>query len=366
MQYSNSLEAHKVQMEKYLSREGTDIEGKAAKLFGTETEDYRKNMVEKNFRIFLSPQKSDVDLKSLAENFIQKLEKQTGYRLYWQGACHYNTAHPHAHLLINGVDRQGREIKFPKDVVKTFMRESARDLCTAQLGKRTQKDLDREKEKELSAPRLTRLDDRIKELCSGGSTVNLKGAIYEKDRIQARLETLRKLQLCTYESGAYRFKNNWDEDLKTNGRYNAFLKAREDLRYSDPASLKLYSGNAGEISGKVTKIYKLDGDASDNHAVVLEALDGKAYFVPLLKKPELREGKTKTALAEGELVRLKTFEVQHERLTPFIFKQKPQQVAREIKLNAYRGKLAEEIIKSRTKEQRELTLKNEQQRGRSL
>ncbi|MDR0601556.1 MAG: DUF3363 domain-containing protein [Treponema sp.] len=343
MQYSNSLEAHKVQLEHYLAREGTDINGSAAKLFGTDSEVYRNNMAEKNFRIFLSPQSPHVNLKALTEQFVEKLEKQTGYRLYWQGACHYNTAHPHAHLLINGVDKLGREITFPKDMVKTFMRDTARDLCTAQLGRRTGRELAVEQEQELAAPRLTRLDKRIGELCVDGR-ISLNGGLYDKDRIRVRLAALCNLGLCTYENGGYRMKADWDEDLRTNGRYNAFLKARGNLRYSDPSSLKLYSGGMGEITGRVTKIYRLDEDASDNHALVVEGLDGKAYFIPLFKKPALRDGKMKLVLNEGALVSIKTYGTQQGRLTPFIFKQDLRRARNMVKRGSYTGNLADEVI----------------------
>ena len=348
MQYSGSIEAHRVQLEKYLAREGTDIDGDAASLFGTDGEEYQKHMVGRNFRIFLSPQSSEVNLRVLAEKFIEKVEKQTGYRLYWQGACHYNTAHPHAHVLINGVDRLGRKIDFPRDVVKTFFRETARDLCTRQLGHRTQADLDRERERELSAHRFTKLDDQIRGLSDYAGRVKTRGIVYEKDRILIRLETLRKLNLCTYEHGSYRLKPGWDEDLKTNSRYNAFLKARDELRYSDPSRLKVYSGESGEIAGKITKIYRLDGDASDNHAVVVESLDGAAWFVPLFKKPELRDGNNKSNLTEGELVTLKTYETQKGRLTPYIFKLDANRAKGSAKKNGYEGKLAEEITAGKT------------------
>jgi len=78
MQYSDSHKAHRLQLEKYLVREGTDIDGGHAKLYGTDSGEYRKNMVERNFRIFLSPQSNKVDLKALAETFMIKLQRATG------------------------------------------------------------------------------------------------------------------------------------------------------------------------------------------------------------------------------------------------------------------------------------------------
>jgi hypothetical protein len=349
MQYSKSIEAHRVQLEKYLVREGTERDGSRAKLYGTDLEEYRKNMDAKNFRIFLSPQSDKTDLKTMAEKFVKKLELQTGYKLYWEAANHYNTAHPHVHLLINGKDQNGKEVVFPRDVVRTFMRETARDICTAMNGPRTSAELSVEREKELEAPRYTRVDEKIKELCGGTFRVKADGKEKDRERILARLENLRKMKLCVFKDGGYRLAPKWEEDLKANGRYNTFLKARDALRYSAPASLKVFSGEQGGITGLVSKVYRTDGDASDNHAVILEGLDGKAYFVPLFKKPEIKDGDSKSALREGELVTIKTNENQRGRLTPVIFRREAKQLRKDIKQNGYQGSLAVAVL-NRTQE----------------
>ncbi|MDR0709370.1 MAG: DUF3363 domain-containing protein [Spirochaetaceae bacterium] len=346
MQYSSSLDAHRVQLEKYLCREGTERDGSRAKLYGTDLEEYRQNMAGKNFRIFLSPQSDRIDLSALAERFVMKLEASTGYKLYWQAANHYNTAHPHAHLLINGRDKNGKEVEFPRDVVKTFMREYARDICTAQIGPRTLKDLELEKEQELTANRFTSVDKKIKALCGGTFRVNIADKDRDRERILTRLVYLQKLKLCVYKDGGYKLSPRWEDDLKANGRYNSFLKARTVLRYSPPSSLRLYSGLEGSITGKAVKVYRTDGDASDNHAVVLEGLDGKAYFVPLFKKPEFREGDKKTALREGDFISVRTYETQRGRLTPALVKREDWQIRREIKKNGFSGSLAAEVLKN--------------------
>jgi hypothetical protein len=326
MQYSNRIEAHRKQLEEYLVREGTDIDGSRAKLYGTDLDEYRQNMDKKNFRIFLSPQSDKINLKDLTEQFVKKLEQQTGYTLYWQAANHYNTAHPHAHLLINGKNKNGREVEIPRDIVKTFMREYARNICTSQIGYRTTNEIAIEKEKELEAQRFTKLDQKIKELGGDSFKVYTNQIYSDRERILTRLENLRKLGMCTYDKGAYQLSDQWEENLKANARYNTFLAARTELKYADPSKLKVYSGEHGIITGKVTKIYKLDEDASDNHAVIIESLDGKtAYFVPLFKAPMLHDGKEKTRLKEGEMVSIKTYESQRGRLTPVIFKQKEPQ-----------------------------------------
>jgi hypothetical protein len=348
MQYSKSLAAHRVQLEKYLVREGTDRDGSRAALYGTDTEEYRRNMTEKNFRIFLSPQSGKVDLSGLTQKFVMKLEASTGYKLYWQAANHYNTAHPHAHLLINGKDKNGRDVEFPRDLVRTFMREYARDICTAQTGPRTRKDLEIEREQELSASRFTGVDKRIKQLCGGTFRVNLAGEKQDRQRVLARLEYLRKLKLCVYKDGGYKLSPRWEENLKANGRYNAFLKARGVLQHTPPALLRLYSGFEGRISGRVAKVYRTDGDASDNHAVVVEALDGRAYFVPLLRKPQIKAGGKTTALREGDLIALTAGENQRGRLTPVIFRRDEKQMRQEIRKTGSRSALAASLMSGNT------------------
>ena len=251
--------------------------------------------------------------------------------------------------MINGVDKAGKQVEIPKDIVKTFMREYARDICTAQLGIRGREELAIEKEQELTARRYTRLDQRIKELCNGTFKVNIAGAINikERERIMARIENLRKMNLCVYKDGAYRLSPRWEEDLRANGRYNTFLKARSVLRYSKPASLRVFSGSQGQLTGKVTKVYRTDGDASDNHAVILECLDGKAYFVPLFKRPEVWVDvfkNQKEPLREGTLVSIKTYEGQQGRLTPIMFKREASQIRNEIQKKGYSGSLALELL----------------------
>ncbi|MCL2382427.1 MAG: DUF3363 domain-containing protein [Treponema sp.] len=345
MQYSDSGEAHIVQLDDYLVREGTDIDGGQAKLYGTDIDEYRKNMVDRNFRIFLSPQSKGINLTDLAKRFMTKLENSTGYKLLRQAANHYNTAHPHAHLLINGMDKTGKQVDIPKDIVKTFMREYARDICTSQLGHRTKREIEIEKEKELTATRHTGIDNRIKELCGGTSRINLAHVSgREQQRLLTRLEHLKRMNLCAYKDGGYKMSSGWEEDLRANGRYNTFLAARSALRYSGPETMSLFSGKQGQIAGKVTKVYRADGDTSDNHVVILEGLDGKAYFVPLFRKPEVKDGQRKWELREGEMITVKTYESQKGRLTPFMFRLDHERARKEIRKNNYAGNLALEVL----------------------
>jgi hypothetical protein len=350
--YSRSLEAHKAQIFSYLRREGTGKQGERAELYGTPPDEYIRNMDAKNFRIFLSPQSRDVKLRTLTESFVKRLELQTGYKFYWRAAEHYNTAHPHAHIIINGVDKEGKEVTIPPDIVKTYMRESAKDLCTAMIGSRTRAELKADKEKQAYAGRWTKLDEKLKDIIIGNKIyLEYADRCDKKNLFINRIGHLQSFGLCEWNKDHYGVKENWEEELRIQGRYNRYLDARRELKYTNKLNMTLYEpAKHGTISGRVTKIYKTD-DVSDNHAILLEGIDGKAYFVPLFKKPEGVKEKDAVSVkawrppdkdesAEGAAGKTKK-----SRLLPVINQRTMGSLEREIKREGYKNLLADTVIK---------------------
>lgn len=332
MHYSKSFEAHKEQINNYLVKEGKGRDGVKPTLYGTLEDEYRKNMTAKNFRIFLSPTSNSIPLSSLANTFVSSLEMQTGYKLYWVAAEHYDTAHHHVHLLINGTDKDGKDVFFPRDIVKTFMRETARDICTSLVGPRTREDIALEKEGLITANRYTYLDEKLKSRIETGGILK-KYAVEHNDTARRRLDHLTKLGLCRYEDDRYIFTPEWEKTLKTNGKYNAFISSKEVLKYTNEKNLTLYDGSQGSVSGVITKIYRTD-EVSDNHAILLESIDGKAYFIPLFRKP---------AVTGGQLIEVVPEKNQKGRLTPKIYKRTKDEIEIECVKHDYRKGFADSV-----------------------
>jgi hypothetical protein len=385
LRYSAGMAAHLSQIEKYLVREGTDRDGNAAELYGTDIAEYKENMAEKNFRVFLSPQNGATDLAALAKSFVRRLELDTGYKLYWEAANHYNTAHPHVHLVINGRDKNGKDVKFSRDAVKTFMRERARDICTAMNGCRSMKEIAEERQNALLAERLIPFDGKIRELAGGTPYVRLDG-IGDKSDYVKRLYRLAAIGLASIApGGGYRLKDGWEETLRAAGRYGCYLKAGDALRFTDKASLRVYSpdpkgertrlvralpedkraeykkeaeraasgtADAGERrkalgatdkkyginayasavkTGIVSKVYTIGEEDSRSHAVLLEGADGRAYFVPLLDRP---------AVKEGRLVRMFPGKSRSGRLAPVFAEAAAKDVASEAERRGWDSRLA--------------------------
>jgi type IV secretory pathway VirD2 relaxase len=81
--------------------------------------------------------------------------------LEWIAVAHYNTEHPHVHIALRGVGGEGRQTRLSRDYIRGGIREVAVNLCTRQLGYRTEFDAHDTQRKEVHQYRYTSLDRAI-------------------------------------------------------------------------------------------------------------------------------------------------------------------------------------------------------------
>ena len=154
----------------YLSRDGVTRDGEKARLFGPETEAAdgrafaeRCGDDRHHFRFIVSPDDAleMSDLKSFTRDLVGQMEKDLGTRLDWVAVDHWNTEHPHVHLIVRGVRDDGQDLVISRDYIKEGMRDRARDLITMELGPRTDLDIRRALERQIDAERWTQLDRQL-------------------------------------------------------------------------------------------------------------------------------------------------------------------------------------------------------------
>ena len=154
----------------YLRREGVTRDGEKARLFGPGTDDAdRQAFAERceddrhHFRFIVSPDDAleMSDLKTFARDLVGQMEKDLGTKLDWVGADHWNTEHPHVHLIVRGVREDGENLVISRDYIKEGMRDRARDLITQELGPRTDQEIRRTLERQIAAERWTNLDRQL-------------------------------------------------------------------------------------------------------------------------------------------------------------------------------------------------------------
>lgn len=111
------------------------------------------------WKVIISPEFGErVDLTRLTRDLMNRVEKDLSTPLEWVAVAHFNTEHPHVHVALRGVGRDGQEVRLPRDYVKNGIRAAAEDLCTRQLGHRTNLDAVEAERREVREKRFTSLD----------------------------------------------------------------------------------------------------------------------------------------------------------------------------------------------------------------
>jgi type IV secretory pathway VirD2 relaxase len=125
----------------------------------TRLEGWQKTNDERLWKLIVSPEFGDrVDLKRLTRDLISQMETDLGTRLEWVAAAHFNTEHPHVHVALRGVGAEGRPLRLSRDFIREGIRHITEDLCTRQLGYRTEFDAADAQRREVHQRRYTSLD----------------------------------------------------------------------------------------------------------------------------------------------------------------------------------------------------------------
>ncbi len=189
----------------YLRRDGVTRDGEKARLFGPGTEDADgRGFAERcgddrhHFRFIVSPDDAPdmSDLRSFTRDLVGQMEKDLGARLDWVAVDHWNTAHPHVHLIVRGVRDDGQDLVISRDYIKEGMRDRARDLITQELGPRTDLDIRRALEAQVEAERWTQLD---RQLVRDGGKSGIVDLAPLTDRPQDEFHALKVGRLRTLE-----------------------------------------------------------------------------------------------------------------------------------------------------------------------
>jgi len=117
---------------------------------------------ERLYKIIVSPERgADVDLKKHTRELMQTVEKDLGTKLEYVAIDHYNTLHPHVHLVIRGKREDGTELKIGKEYFTSGFRTRSQEILTRELGLRTELDIMENRRKMVFAKHITDLDRMI-------------------------------------------------------------------------------------------------------------------------------------------------------------------------------------------------------------
>ena len=193
---------------KYIVRDGVTREGAPGRLYDANGDDAdgsafldRSEKDPHQFRFVVSADEGTrlADLKPFIRDLLAQMERDLDTKLDWVAVDHFNTGHPHTHIVIRGRDRNGEDLVMARDYIAHGVRARAQSLITLELGPETEVERVQKLFNEVGQERLTRLDRSLIARAKDGILV--VSAAEEADPVQqtlrvGRLKTLERLGLA--------------------------------------------------------------------------------------------------------------------------------------------------------------------------
>lgn len=249
------------------------------------------------------------DLKPFIRDLMAQMERDLDTSLDWVAVDHFNTGHPHTHIVIRGRDDRGKDLVMARDYIGHGVRARAQSLITLELGPESQVERMQKLFNEVGQERLTRLDRSLMARAKEGILVVTSEQ--EQDPVQrtlrvGRLKTLERLGLAEErQRGVWVLDARAETKLRQLGdRVDKFKMMQRALKEAGidrgAAAMALFERGPRKapLIGKVVGVGLVD-EITDRTWVVVDAVDGRVHYAELgrLKPADIPARGTVVALA---------------------------------------------------------------------
>lgn len=318
----------------YLQRDGVTRDGARGALFNAVGDEANgRAFTERctddrhHFRLIVSPDDAAElgNLRTFTRDLMDQASRDLGTRLDWVAIDHWNTEHPHIHILVRGRADDGSDLVISRDYIANGLRARAGDLVTRELGLRSELEVRRGLEAEVTAERWTRLDRVLAR--EGGRTEGVIDLRPEsgsarnpiRDIQIGRLRTLERLGLAEPVGPArWVLAIDTEQRLRALGERGDIIKRLHKTIAKDgatrgPSAWALEGETHGEpVIGRLIA-RGLDDELRGNAFAVVDGIDGRVHHIRLpdidmagdgpiggiveLRRFEDAKGRTRIALA---------------------------------------------------------------------
>ncbi|MBW4708258.1 DUF3363 domain-containing protein [Roseobacter sp. YSTF-M11] len=300
---AKAVEAHL----RYLERDGVTRDGEKGQVYSTDADiadgrDFldRGRDDRHQFRFIVSAE-DGVDLSDLRQttrDLMTQMEADLQTRLDWIAVDHYNTGHPHSHILVRGMTDDGKILNIAGDYIAHGIRERASGILTLELGRQTDLEVTDQLRREVNAERFTRLDRMLMaEQRANNEFADLRP---DKDMLETmkrnralligRAQYLEKLGLAQQiDPGVWHLNDSAEPTLRAMGERGDIIKSMyRALEANDlegqrgTAQLTMHrDGLQQQIVGRLLA-KELAGDGSgDRMQLVIDGTDGRVHQIEL-------------------------------------------------------------------------------------
>jgi type IV secretory pathway VirD2 relaxase len=281
----------------YLARDGVTRDGGPGQLYDRERDVAdggqfleRQSGDTYQFRMIVAPEDAArmAYLKPFVRDLMARMEDDLRTKLDWVAVDHFNTGHPHTHVILAGHDHRGDDLVMARDYISHGIRTRARDLVTLELGPEHSFERIMKLANEMKAERFTSLDrsiiadaeQNILAVTAGSDGNRHRGALRT-----GRLRTLQQMGLADErQTGVWQLDASLETKLRAIGERGdimvtmtrAMRAAERDIAAGDFA---IFSGasKAAPVIGRVVETGIVD-DMTDRNYLVVDGIDGRIHY----------------------------------------------------------------------------------------
>ncbi|MDR5729999.1 MAG: relaxase/mobilization nuclease RlxS [Terriglobia bacterium] len=310
VQLKGSLDAARAHL-RYIQRDGVTREGAPGEIYDAKGDraDGKLFLEQSNgdrhqFRFIVSADDGVEydELKDVTRRLMQQMEVDLGTKLDWVAVDHYNTGHPHTHIIVRGKNDRGENLVIAREYLTHGLRERACEIVTLDLGPRTDLEIANAMRGEVEQERVTSLDKNLlKEVNDDGIVLpSVAGDGFRQSLLAGRLHKLRRLGVAVETApGQWRLEPDMEARLRALGQrhdiiktmHHALGRAKEAPNISDYA---VYDPSEGrKIVGRVLT-RGLSDELKDRHYLIVDGVDARQHYVDT--------GRLAEGPAEGSIV----------------------------------------------------------------
>ncbi|MFA4994125.1 MAG: relaxase/mobilization nuclease RlxS [Bdellovibrionales bacterium] len=299
---------------RYVQRDGVTREGERGQLYSADKDRTEgKSFIERSegdrhqFRFIVAPEDGAEydDLKSFTRRLMTKMEEDLGTDLDWVAVDHFNTGHPHAHIIVRGKDDKGKDLIITPSYISTGIRERAAELVRIDLGPRVDREIEDGLKAEMIQERFTSLDRQLLRMEGEKGIIFPAGKdAFRQTLLTGRLKHLERLGLADeVRHGQWKLEDGIEDTLRRMGERGDIIKtmyrevAEKNIVHS-PVDYVIHNPtalDAKSISGRVVA-RGLSDELNDRHYLIVDGMDGQIHYI------DIGRGEATGPTPEGSIV----------------------------------------------------------------
>lgn len=283
----------------YIQRDGVTREGLPGELYSADLDvaDGKSFLTRcsedrHQFRMIVAPEDGDqfADLKTYVRLLMIEMEKDLGTKLDWVAVDHFNTGHPHSHIMLRGKNDRGADLVIAREYISHGARERAMAIATLDLGPRTDLEIDARLRADVGAERLTAIDRRLIRDMNDLGLVTVRNPDPFQQALQTgRLQKLARMGLATHLGGdSWQLEPGIADTLRRMGERGDIIRTMQrelTARNVERASTDrlIFDPAAGEGARFVGRVIMrgLADEHGDRHYLLVDGVDGRVHYADI-------------------------------------------------------------------------------------